>query len=264
MKVYNDFSIFDILKNAESKKSISKSEFENIKGEIVSLRNQVMFNEANKSDSAFYKGVPEPETVKFLYHVEVNKNEQTKINPDYNEMLVNSDCAKLMLSLYNKTGNKIAHKEENIKFYKDVLKNNEHLTTIKENIKINKELIKLSIEMILKKFTELVGNCHDTSDKESEIKEYQEKLNSISDYINNSSIDNLLNGKDIEKKRFTLDINNYLKSSTIIKDILIEIIKKYNSDNFILSHVNDLSNSPIILNKIEEHLNLVNTMNSKI
>ncbi|MEQ4988609.1 hypothetical protein ABN080_14265 [Proteus sp. fly-1089] len=232
-----------------------------IQSKIVQLRNTAISDNRTMC-------IEDIETAKFLYHIEVNKNEHANIEQGYNKNFINSDCVNLMLKLYNKTISKIPNKEENIKHYKNILKHNENLTSIKKNINTNKELIKESINIISQRFKELVNQAHNLSDKDHTTKEYQNKLNDILYYINSYNIDKSLNGKNIigstENIISTKDITNYHKNLISIKNTIIEIIKKYKTTDFILSNIKYPTNNPIIFDKIEEHLSLINKIHNNI
>lgn len=133
MKIYNDYSISNIIKNAASEKSISKSEFEKLRAEITQLYNSSVSN----------GDLLKEQTTNVIYQIETGG-----IVKNFIPSMMDEECIKSMINIHNK----IDKNSPRIKEYSMILKEctmslndiekNKYKNSSKTIDKINEKLTK--------------------------------------------------------------------------------------------------------------------------
>ncbi|MCW9689777.1 hypothetical protein [Proteus terrae] len=123
MKIYNDFSLLNVIKNAASEKSISKSDLANLRANITNI-----YNLAISSGT-----LSEEQTTNVIYQIETGG-----IVKGFIPSMIDKECINSIINIHNKVDNKSSKIKEYImilnRIETDSLKN---ISTTRENINEN-------------------------------------------------------------------------------------------------------------------------------
>lgn len=267
MKIYNDSSLHNVLKNAASKKLISNFDLDSLKTSITNIYN-----------SAVSIGILSKEqTTNIIYQIETGGKVKNFIPSN-----IDKECIKSIIDIHNKVNKKAPQ----IKNYTMLLnsinidenKNNSKTREIKEKEKLIEEngnllgkikKINSGIEITIKSHTAYIENLitqlknlkADTS-----IKDEQEKYNAenliLSNFITKNELPNLDKANLLETKKYIEKAKEYdEKSNNIIKGLMdiTSIYKGYLDKD--LKPITTL-NAENILNMINKHINKIEKINS--
>lgn len=91
MKIYNDISLLNVLKNAASEKSISKSDLENLRTSITHIYNL----------SISIGTLSKEQTTNVIYQIETGG-----IVKDFIPSMIDKECINSIINIHNKVDNK--------------------------------------------------------------------------------------------------------------------------------------------------------------
>ncbi|MCM2368226.1 hypothetical protein AAFQ97_15820 [Proteus terrae] len=99
MKIYNDFSLLNVIKNAASEKSISKSDLANLRANITNI-----YNLAISSGT-----LSEEQTTNVIYQIETGG-----IVKGFIPSMIDKECINSIINIHNKVDNKSSKIKEYI------------------------------------------------------------------------------------------------------------------------------------------------------
>lgn len=271
MKIYNDYSLHNVLKNTENKKSISESDLENLRTNITNIYN-----------SAISIGtLSKEQTTNIIYQIETGGKVKNFV-----PSMIDKECIQSMIDIHNKVDNKsLKIKEYTIilnHIEKDEYKNNSKTRDSKYENWIKEELINevndlenkiitanLVLNYVLNQhksyFNSLMSKLEYLNTKESfedvkiEFNGLQSDLSKLIEFKKTEYLDK----KDSSKIKEYLDkIKEHDKKLDDIIKVLKDITSMYNNPDK-KTETNTPLTSENILKIIKNHINKIKEINSK-